>query len=112
MPIADSDGRSTMKRFLFLLAGLVVLAGMGRFDAQQPDNEPYAITPQAGSWMICVASYTQMLPGDATGVADAGAMAHDFAQEIRTKYKTLAYVYNRGAEERAKQQAEIQKLRE
>jgi hypothetical protein len=113
-----------MKRFLFLLAGLALLAGMGRFDAQQPQADPYDITPQAGSWLICVASYTQALPGDPVegsmtsqpiggmGVKDAAGMAHDFAQEIRTKYKTAAYVYNRGGEERAKQMAEVEKLRE
>jgi hypothetical protein len=112
-----------MKRFLFLLAGLALLAGIGRFDAQQPDAEPepYAITPQAGNWLICVASYTQRMPGDIepemlanmpAGVPDAGRLAHDFAQEIRTKYKTPAYVYNRGAEEHAKQLAELQKLRQ
>jgi len=101
-----------MKRFLFLLAGMALLAGMGRFAAQQPEADPYDITPQAGNWLICVASYTKGPPGVPGTFPDAAARASDFAQEIRTKYKTPAYVFNRGAEELAKQQAEIQKLRE
>jgi hypothetical protein len=100
-----------MKRLLFLLAGLALLAGLGRFAAQPPSADPCSLTPQAGKWLICVASYTQAVPGDPTGVENAGALAHDFAQEIRTKYKTPAYIYDHGAEERAKQLEELDKFR-
>lgn len=102
-----------MRRLLFLLAGLALLAGMGRFVAQQPAADPYQITEKSGKWFICVASYTDPAPVDGVELppsASAAEMARDLAQEVRSKYKTPAYVYNRGAEERAKRRAEIQKL--
>lgn len=102
-----------MKRILFLLAALALLAGMGRFYAQ-PAVDPLHITENVGPWMICVASYTDPKPSESDPVPrdSASVMAHDFATEIRAKNKIAAYVFNRGADERAKQQAEINKLRE
>jgi hypothetical protein len=104
-----------MKRFLFLLT-VLLLAGMARLFAQQPDTDPFYLTPQAGEWLICVASYTQTGPGGVDREPgtdpDAAAKAHDLAQEIRTKNKAPAYVFDFNAEERAKQLAEIRHMLE
>jgi hypothetical protein len=92
-----------MKRLL-ALACVVALAGTGRFAALAIDADPnqsYDITPAAGSWMICAASYS----GD-----DAPDVAHRLVLDIRRNYGLAAYVFNRGREERAKQQAEIARI--
>src|SRR5262249_45664335 len=119
---AESDRGGTKTRVLFLLAGLALLSGIGRMGAPQPAGGTYSVTPQSGNWVVLVASYTQGPPELAGTEAhaaakagtepDAAAKAYDFVEEIRTKYKTPAYVFNRGAEERRKQQEEIRQLRE
>jgi hypothetical protein len=52
---------------------------------------PYAITPQAGTWMICAHSY--MGPY-------APTLAVQLAEVIRNKHHVPAYIFNRGSEER------------
>src|SRR5262249_38330529 len=42
----------------------------------------------------------------------ARQMAEDLIQELRTGYKVPAYGFNRGAEERAKEQERIRKIKE
>jgi hypothetical protein len=94
-----------MKRFLFLLAGLTLVAGTGNFTARAIDADPakkYEVTPSTGLWMICAASYT----GD-----NAGDKANDMVLDIRRNFNLPAYVFNHGAEERRKQQEEIDRIR-
>jgi hypothetical protein len=89
-----------------LLAGLAVLAGVGLAAARDPEVNPsadYVVTPEAGPWMVCVASYT----GESSG-----ALAHELVLEIRRKHKLPAFVLNRSAELRAQQEAELRRLRE
>src|SRR5579884_4104385 len=60
-------------------------------------NAAYAVTPQAGPWMICVASYL----GES-----ASELAYQLCTYLRQKHYP-AYVYNRGSAERKKLQEEL-----
>lgn len=63
----------------------------------------YAVTPQAGPWMILVASFE----GE-----NSGRLAEEMVAAIRRDYKLPAYLYNRGDEERRKEQERIDRIRE
>jgi cell division septation protein DedD len=60
-------------------------------------NAAYAVTPEGGSWMICVASYQ--------GESSA-ELAYQLCTYLRQKHYP-AYVYNRGSAERKKLQEEL-----
>src|SRR5579875_3773721 len=60
-------------------------------------NAAYAVTPEAGPWMICVASYQ----GES-----AAELAYQLCTYLRQKHYP-AYVYNRGSAERKKLQEEL-----
>jgi len=79
------------------LVGLLLVAGSAR---AQTD---YEVTPQAGPWMICVASFTGPPAKELTE-----AMIH----EIRTKHNLPAYSFCRSAEERRKQQEYIEQYKQ
>lgn len=106
------SSQTLSRRRWFMFAGLLLTAGLialgGRHPAAyakvecDPNNE-YPITPQAGAWMIIVQSYSGMT---------AREQAHKLVQELRTKYDLNAYTFNRGKEERAAQEAEMQKRRQ
>jgi hypothetical protein len=98
-----------MKRSLFLLAGLTVVAALGRVPAQNGGYDPYYVTKEAGAWLICVASYTD---DDPTQRGNAATKAYAFAEELRSKFKVPAYVFNTGAEERRQEMERIRKIRE
>lgn len=87
-----------MRHSLFVPAALAVAAAAA---AVEPDD--LAITPQAGAWTICAASFN----GDS-----AERWAHDLAAELRTRYRLPAYVFNRGAEMRRQQEEELQRKRQ
>ncbi len=95
-----------MKRLLFGLCGVVLLAisgiGLAR-DVEADPNKDYQITPDIGPWMICVHAYTG---------PQAPQLAHDFVLELRRSYQLPAYVFNRGAEEHRKQQEEIDRVKQ
>jgi hypothetical protein len=61
------------------------------------------VTPQAGPWMICVASYTG---------PQSPALAEELAQEIRTQFRLMAYVFNRSGEEKRREQERVARARE
>jgi hypothetical protein len=93
-----------MKRTLFALIGLIALATTTvSFARQEADpQKDYHVTPEAGVWMICAASYV----GET-----APKMAHDLALELRRDHDLPTFVYNRGAEERRKMQEELDNKR-
>jgi hypothetical protein len=114
---------------LLALAGVLFLldGGKGRTQQQQPvpnflkkmqtpDGRPafdssdlvkeFLVTPKAGAWMICLASYSG---------PEAAQMARAFVLVLRDPkgpYKMTAYVFNRGAEERQKEQERIEQYKQ
>lgn len=68
-------------------------------------NQSYAVTPANGPWLICVTSYSGPM---------AEKFAHDLVLELRGRpsYKIPAFIFNRGKEERDKQQQELEQRRQ
>jgi hypothetical protein len=94
-----------MKRMPFALACLAGLAlvGTGLAQVEADPNKEYAITPEAGPWMI----YATHFVGP-----DARQLAHEMVLEIRSRYNLPAWVFDRGEEERQKEQQRLRELRE
>lgn len=63
-------------------------------------NAQFAVTPEAGEWMICAASYRGQ---------DAPELANKLCQYLRER-RVAAYVYNRGNVERKKMQEELDQI--
>jgi hypothetical protein len=64
--------------------------------AAAPSAHPWYIKPEMGQWMICVKSYV----GERARVN-----AEALATEIREKYKVPAYLFERGGEEKRREEA-------
>jgi hypothetical protein len=93
-----------MRLGLIWVSGVLISAALtGPSPAQTEPAPDYAVTPEIGPWMICVASFT----GD-----EAARMARDMASEVRSRYHLPAYIFNRGAELRQQQLEEQKRLRE
>lgn len=90
-----------MRQVFTALALLPLAAAAAAVESEV--NPEFAITPQAGPWTICAASFT----GDS-----AGRWAHDLAAELRGRYRLPAYVFNRGADLRRQQEEELQRKRQ
>jgi hypothetical protein len=92
-----------MKRLLFALAGILALAVLsnGRAGVEADPNKEYAISPEAGQWLICAAVFAG---------PQAPKMAHEMVLEIRARFHLPAFVLNRGEEERRKQREELDKI--
>jgi hypothetical protein len=98
--------RATFSLLALVSPALVLLAGLSPCRAQSPESDPaaeFAITPQAGAWLIIVSHYSG---------PKARAFAVEMAQEIREHYHLPAYVFNHGAEERRKQESEIERIKQ
>jgi hypothetical protein len=66
----------------------------------------FLVTPQAGPWMICVASYVG---------PESAHMARDFVLVLREPtgpYKMPAYIFNRGADERLQEQQRVEQYKQ
>jgi hypothetical protein len=99
-----------MRSTLLRLAGLAALMtgpafgqGLGLTPALPDGMSALTVTPQAGPWMILAASYS--------GPPSRG-QAEELASEIRSRYHLPAYIFNRTAEERAREQERVARLRE
>jgi hypothetical protein len=69
--------------------------------AQEADiTREYAVTPQAGTWMICAASYTG---------PNAPTLARQLTEEIRNKHRTPAYIFNLAEDQRRKLQEDYER---
>ncbi|MBX9679395.1 MAG: hypothetical protein K2X38_11585 [Gemmataceae bacterium] len=64
-------------------------------------NQDIQVMPQLGPWMICITTYSGQ---------EAPQMARDLAMELRNGYKTGAYVFNHGAEERRKEYLRVKAI--
>lgn len=96
----------TMRRGLPAVAAVVALAAALQADprpglpappAAPPAQFEHALTPQAGAWVVCAASF--MGP-------DAHELARQTATYLRTQHRLNAYVFDFGEAERKKQQEE------
>jgi hypothetical protein len=81
-----------------LPAGVVPDRSAGPAAAGRPVN-PFPVTPDAGTWMICATTYLG---------PDGVDLARQVTVELRDKHKLKAFIYNRGDEERARQEQEYQ----
>lgn len=98
------SGRRIAPMAAVTVLGAVVAGGFpARAGVEADPGKDYRVAPEAGPWMICVASYM----GD-----PAAKLAHDLVLEIRQRYQLPAYSFNRGAEERRKQQEELDRERQ
>jgi hypothetical protein len=94
-----------MRRLLVAPALVLALAlGAGPGDAQPlpaPDmNQDLAVTPQAGAWLICAASYSG---------PNAPYLARQLALQIRSRHNLNAYVFNHADEERRQLREEFER---
>jgi len=87
---------------LACVAGLA-LAQTGYARVEADPNKDYAITAEAGPWLI----YTAHFVGQ-----DAPQLAHEMVLEIRSRFNLPAWVFNRSEEERRIQQEKVRQLRE
>jgi hypothetical protein len=93
-----------MRRYWYVLAALVVAAVQGPGPAQVGANagSAYEVTPAVGPWMILATSYTG---------PQARFLAVKLVEELRTRYKLPAYLFDFVNEERQKEKERIDKLR-
>lgn len=68
-----------------------------------PSAHPWYVKPEHGQWMIIVKSYAG---------PEAKAYAEQLAREIRETYKTPAYLFERGSEEKKKEEDRVRLERE
>src|SRR5438105_439407 len=96
---------------LVLAAGLILAGspGIGHARVDCDPNKDYAVTPASGAWMIIVQTYTSQGTESRDFVRD---QAHKLVVEVRNKYDLPAYTYNRGKEERDKQEEELRRRRD
>jgi hypothetical protein len=85
---------------------LVLALWAGTGDAQQPPpapdmNQDIAVTPQAGPWLICAASYTG---------PNAPYLARQLALQVRERHRLNAYVFNHADAERRRLRAEYERM--
>jgi hypothetical protein len=68
--------------------------------AEAPSTHPWYVKPEHGQWMVLVKSYT----GE-----NAKTFAEALAKEIRDNYKIPAYLFERGSEEKRKEDERVRK---
>ncbi len=93
-----------MKKLSGTLAwfAMYCVAGSAYARVEADPNKEYAVTPEAGPWMIRVTTYVG---------PEARQLAHQMVLEIRSRFDLPAYVVNYGDEERRKQQQELEQFR-
>jgi hypothetical protein len=93
-----------MTKWFCALAWLVLLASgstaLARVEADP--NKEYVVTPEAGAWMILATTYVG---------PQAHQLAREMVLEIRNRFDLPAFMIDRGAEERRKQQQELEEFR-
>lgn len=95
------------------VAGLASVAWAQQSNRPAPERHPYEITPEAGPWAICVTCFFDNF--DATDydprqprAGIARSMAIDFVTELRKEYHMFGYMFNRGDDERKKEDVRIE----
>jgi hypothetical protein len=91
-------------RSLFAWIALTALPGILVADERDTASTArFAVSPEAGKWMICAASYTG---------PDAAELAEQHAQEIRRRDKLPAYTFSWSNAERKRLKEELDRLQE
>jgi hypothetical protein len=85
-----------------LLAGLL-FTGVSRAGIDADPNKDYPLTPEAGQWFVCATCFVG---------PDAPVLAKEMVYEIRSRFKVPAYVFDKGADERKKEQERLRKIHE
>jgi hypothetical protein len=96
-----------MRRLLILPAVLAGIAlapprSVAQDGAPAAAPSPYAVTPDAGPYLILLGSY---FTGDNSKV-----LAEGLVEEIRSAYKLQAFVFNRGAEEKRREEERVKEM--
>ncbi len=82
-----------------------VPAGIEPIHPQSVSNprpvNPYPLTTDAGTWLICATTYLG---------PDGQSLSRQVVEELRQKHKLPAYIFNRGDEERRKQDEEFREM--
>jgi hypothetical protein len=94
-----------MKKVLFAVACFtgLTLAGFSRAGVEADPNKEYAVTPEAGPWLVCVSCFVG---------PQAPQLAHEMVLEIRSRFNLPAYVRNKGEEERRVERERLRKYHE
>jgi hypothetical protein len=85
-----------------ILAGLIC-TGVGRAGIEADPSKDYPLTPEAGQWFVCATCFVG---------PKAPALAKEMVYEIRSRYNVPAYVFDKGADERKKEQERLRKIHE
>ena len=89
-----------------LAVGASAVGGARGQTARSPFAPPaykYAVSPQAGPWLICVQTYKG---------PQAKVLAEELAELIQKNYGLTAYLFDRGFKERTEEQKHIRDLRQ
>ncbi len=117
--VADSsqEGKIMYGRIILvaaLAAGFAASAFGQRANPEPTKKHPYEIAPAAGPWAICVTCFFDNVDSTdydpnrpRTGLARS--LAIDFVTELRSKYQMQGYMFNRGDDERKKEEERIEK---
>src|SRR5262245_40587323 len=87
-----------MRRMLFVLAFGAALGGLTAVPGRSAPPPDFHVAPQAGPWMVLITYYT----GD-----NAPALAEELVASLRRDYGLSAYLWNKGGEERRKEQERV-----
>jgi len=116
------------KRTALVAAALVGFVGIvaaqpAQPSAPRPKKHDYDITPEAGAWCICVTSYFENFEPPAGrdfypqeleqlfAHSRARTLAIDFVSVLRRDYRLPAYMFNKGDDERTKEEARFEQER-
>jgi hypothetical protein len=92
-----------MKRSFLIVPAATALLFIPGLVAADPEPEPYALTADAGPWLICAASFMN---------EEGPSLSHQLAEQLRTKHQMAAYVFDRGDAEKREYEAEHRKREE
>jgi hypothetical protein len=104
-----------MRRILVVAAALAAVPAFGQglgVTPAVPESSALTVTPQAGPWMICAASFCDRPLDGQRDEPPARARAEELAMEIRGRYNLPAYVFNRTGEERRLEEERVARIKE
>jgi hypothetical protein len=109
-----------LKRTALIVAAFAGFVGTAAAQAPASRKHAYDISPEAGAWCICVQSYFENFEAPAgrdfypqeleqlLARSPARKLCIDFVSCLRRDYKLPAYMFNRGDEERKKEEQRVE----